>query len=282
GLELHSHRNSREQILKLLHSSFAFLALMGGVAVLWLLTNRHVPPDQSSAESRGGSNRIIAKVGSAELRSQDLQDALQLGLRGQASRVALTPKDSAVKESAALEHLIEDEILAQAARTNGVKTLLHGTEARQELSEKYVEEQAAKLPPLSEVELRDFYKNHGEKFYVPPAVQVRQLFLPLGFRKAKDKKEAEDLARKLGLDLAARIRQGQPLEKLAQQYSPAEHREKAGIQTFRGAVMEAVDEQKVLSLRPGEVVGPLRTEGGYSIFQGVAQTRGRLIPFFQA
>ena len=46
--------------------------------------------------------------------------------------------------------------------------------------------------------------------------------------------------------------------------------------------MEAADEQKVLALRPGEIIGPLRVEGGYSIFQGVARIRGRLIPFFQA
>jgi hypothetical protein len=268
--------------LKPLHSSFAVLSLTGGVVLLCLLTNRHVAPDRSSAGSRRGFNRIIAKVGSAELRSQDLQDVLRLGLRGQASEIALTPQNLAVRESAVLEHLIEDEILAQAARSNGLKTMLHGTEARRELSKEYVEEQAAKLPPFSEVELRDFYKNHGEKFYVPPAVQARQLFLPLNLREAKDKKEAEDSARKLGLDLATRIRQGQPLQKLVQQYTPASHREKAEIQTFRGGVMETSDEQKVLSLRPGEVVGPLRVEGGYCIFQGVAKTRGRLIPFFQA
>jgi len=46
--------------------------------------------------------------------------------------------------------------------------------------------------------------------------------------------------------------------------------------------MEVSDEQRVLALRPGEVVGPVRVEGGYSVFQGIVQVRSRLIPFYEA
>ena len=46
--------------------------------------------------------------------------------------------------------------------------------------------------------------------------------------------------------------------------------------------MAAEDEKKVLALRPGEVVGPLRIEGGYSVFQGVAQVRSGRISFYEA
>ena len=46
--------------------------------------------------------------------------------------------------------------------------------------------------------------------------------------------------------------------------------------------MAAEDEKKVLALRPGEVVGPLRIEGGYSVFQGVTQIRSGRIPFYEA
>jgi hypothetical protein len=46
--------------------------------------------------------------------------------------------------------------------------------------------------------------------------------------------------------------------------------------------MESEDERKVLALKPGEVVGPLRIEGGYSVFQGVAQVRSGRIPFYEA
>ena len=46
--------------------------------------------------------------------------------------------------------------------------------------------------------------------------------------------------------------------------------------------MELADERKVLTLPPGEVVGPLRIEGGYSVFQGVARVRSGRIPFYEA
>ena len=46
--------------------------------------------------------------------------------------------------------------------------------------------------------------------------------------------------------------------------------------------MELEDERKVLKLPPGEVVGPLRIEGGYSVFQGVARVRSGRIPFYEA
>ena len=46
--------------------------------------------------------------------------------------------------------------------------------------------------------------------------------------------------------------------------------------------MAAEDEKKVLALRPGEVVGPLRIEGGYSVFQGVTQVRSGRIRFYEA
>jgi PPIC-type PPIASE domain len=262
-----------------LPSILLVLALTGGAAFLTLRPNSRNPARQVAQGP--ASAAVLAKVGETELRREDLRDTLQIQSQGHASQT-LKPEDLALNETSALEHVIEDELLAQAAKGHGLSTALKGAQARQDLATGYVKERVAQLPPLSESELREFYRNHGEKFYIPPAVRVRQLFLALPLRQAKSKKEAEDLARKLGVELAARIRQGQSLEKLSQQYSPTDFMDRAQVQTFRGGVMEAADEQKVLALRPGEIIGPLRVEGGYSIFQGVARIRGRLIPFFQA
>jgi hypothetical protein len=256
------------------------LALTGGAAFLTLRPNSRNPARQAAQGRK--SVAVLAKVGQTELRSEDLPENLQIQSQGHASPTDLKPEDHTLIERAALERVIEDELLAQAAKAHGLSTALEGAQARQDLAAQYVKERATRLPPLSESELREFYRNHGEKFYVPPAVQVKQLFLALPLRQAKNKKEAEDLARKLGVELTARIRRGESLEKLSRQHSRADFMDRAQVQTFRGGVTEAADEQKVLALRPGEVVGPLRVEGGYSIFQGVARIRGRLIPFFQA
>jgi plasmid stability protein len=83
-------------------------------------------------------------------------------------------------------------------------------------------------------------------------------------------------------ELAERIRKGESWESLAAQHVPEGQRDRAQVHEFRGAAMEIEDERKVLTLPPGEVVGPLRIEGGYSVFQGVAQVRSGRIPFYEA
>ena len=82
--------------------------------------------------------------------------------------------------------------------------------------------------------------------------------------------------------LAARIRNGESLEALGKEHVPPAFLDRTKGYLFKGAVMDAADEQKVLALRPGEILGPVRIEGGYSVFQGIAQVRARLIPFYQA
>jgi hypothetical protein len=226
-------------------------------------------------------NQLLAKVGEVELRSEDLRDSLQKQFQGMVSHAGLAPRDLASTVGRALDQLIEDELLAQGARKQGLSVKSTGMAGRQELARLYVEQRVAKMPPVSDADLRSFYKNHGEKFYVPRGARVRELFLPL-HGPVEKKKNANDKAFAVGQELALRVQKGESLEDLAQQHTPEAQRERARIQLFRGAVMGPEDEAKVLSLRSGQVVGPLRVEGGYSIFQGVAQIRSRLMPFREA
>ncbi|HEU0005773.1 MAG TPA: peptidylprolyl isomerase, partial [Terriglobia bacterium] len=149
------------------------------------------------------------------------------------------------------------------------------------LAKQYLTLNLSKVPAVDEAALRNFYKNHGEKFVTPPRVQVRELFLPL--QEPRDKKDkTKDTAYVLGQELAERIRKGESCESLAAQHVPEGQRDRAQVHEFRGALMELEDETRVLTLPPGEVVGPLRIEGGYSVFQGVAQVRSGRIPFYEA
>ena len=86
----------------------------------------------------------------------------------------------------------------------------------------------------------------------------------------------------MGEELADRIRKGELLESLAAQYSPESERVCAQAHEFRSGPTEPQDERKVLKLKPGEVVGPFRIEGGYSLFQGGRQIRSGRIPFYEA
>jgi PPIC-type PPIASE domain len=224
-------------------------------------------------------DQVLAKVGSVELRGRELREALQIDFHVQMSHSSLSPEELSIKVSAALDKLIEDELLAQEARRQGMKTLLTGAPTRQDLASQYLKDQAAKMPLISDAEVRNFYKSHGEKFYVPKGVQVRELFLP--HQGTKEENIRQSQAYRLAEALAVRIRKGESLEALAQQYAPEPYRERAKGYLFKGSLMDAADEQRVLSLNTAEVVGPIRVEGGVSIFQAVAQVRGRFIPFSQ-
>jgi hypothetical protein len=225
--------------------------------------------------------RLLAKVGDVELRSEDLREVLQSEFHGQISHAGLSPEDLGLKVGRALDALVQDELLAQAARQDGFKTNLKGSAGRKDLANQYVAQNLSKAPPVGEVDLRNFYKNHGEKFIISARVQARELFLPL--QSPGDKRnKTKDKAYLLGQELAERIRKGESWESLAAQHVPEDQRERAQAHEFRGAPMEAEDEKKVLALRPGEVVGPLRIEGGYSVFQGVTLLRSGRIPFYEA
>jgi hypothetical protein len=225
--------------------------------------------------------RLLAKVGDVELRSEDLREVLQSEFHGQMSHARLSAEDLGLKVEQALAALVQDELLAQAARQDGLKTNLNGSAGRKDLAGQYLAQNLSKVPSVDEAALRNFYKNHGEKFIIPPSVQVRELFLPL--QSPRDKKDkTKDRAYVLGQELAGRIRKGESCESLAAQHVPEGQRYRAQVHEFRGAAMESEDERKVLTLPPGEVVGPLRIEGGYSVFQGVAQVRSGRIPFYEA
>jgi len=222
--------------------------------------------------------QLLAKVGDVELRSEDLREALQTEFHGQMSHAGLSPEDLAVRVGQALDMLVQDELLAQAARQDGLKTNLKGSAGRKDLAQQLLSQHVAKLSPVDDAALRDFYKNHGEKFVIAQRVEVQELFLAL----QSPDRQSKDKSYVLGQELADRIRKGEPLESLAAQFSPGSERLRALAHEFRSGPTEPEDERKVLELKPGEVVGPFRIEGGYSVFQGVRQVRSGRIPFYEA
>jgi parvulin-like peptidyl-prolyl isomerase len=226
------------------------------------------------------SDQLLAKVEAVELRSQDLKDLLQLDFHGQLLHSSMSSEDLSLRIASGLDKLIEEELLAQEATKRGMKTSLEGAQARRDLSGQYLKSELAKLSAVSDPEVRSFYKNHGEKFLIPGGVQVRELFVPHQGDPAK--KGKREKAFQLAEELAARARKGDSLEELGKQNVPAAFLARTKGYLFKGAVMDAADEQRVLALRPGVILGPVRIEGGYSVFQGIAPVRARRIPFYEA
>jgi hypothetical protein len=230
------------------------------------------------------SEQVLAKVGDVSIRGTDVRDALQTEFHGQQRHASLSRQDLALKISTALEGVLEDELLSQEARLRGFTSAFTGSQARKDLANQLFNTESAKLPPVTDQDMRTFYKNHGEKFYIPPGTNVKELFLPANSL-AEEKtirKEAIEKAMVLVKDLAGRIRNGERIEDLAKVHTPEAFQDRAKGFLFKGGMVDAKDEQAILHLRPGEVYGPVRVEGGVSVFQGISQERARFIPFFLA
>lgn len=226
------------------------------------------------------SDQLLAKVEGVELRSEDLKNFLQLDFHGQLLHSSMSSEDLSARIASGLDQLIEEELLAQEAKRRGLTTSLEGAQARRDLSDQYLKSELTKLAPVDDREVRTFYKDHGEKFLIPGGVELRELFLPhQGDKYTKEKREK---ALELAEEVAARARKGESFEELGKQYVPIAFLDRSKGYLFKGAVMDAADEQKVLALRPAEILGPIRVEGGYSVFQGIASVRARRIPFYEA
>src|SRR6516165_4243225 len=105
-----------------LPSILLVLGLTGGVALLALRSSNRSQAPHVTQDSLPVS--VIAKVGNVELHSADLLDAVQAQSQGRRVATGVKPEDLVLKEKAALERLIEDELLAQAAKAQGLSTAL--------------------------------------------------------------------------------------------------------------------------------------------------------------
>jgi hypothetical protein len=191
------------------------------------------------------SGQVLARVGSAEIRGVDVRDALQLDFQGQPIHGSLLPTDLAQRIADTLDRVVENELLAQLARQQGFSTSENGTLARQDLANQLLKSETAKLPGITDRELRSFYKDHGERFYIPPGVNVRELFLPVSAL-AEDPDNALERSKKLAESLAERLRRGEEAEMLAGEFVPQPFRERAKGFLFRGGILNEADEKSIL------------------------------------
>ncbi|MFN8007820.1 MAG: hypothetical protein U0V70_12485 [Terriglobia bacterium] len=225
-------------------------------------------------------NQPIAMVGATELKTNELRDYLLLTYQGQMTQAVLPKSEQLERISTGLDRLIDEELLAQAALKAGLKSSQKGIEEKRDLAQKYLESQLAKEPKIDDAQLRDFYKNHGEKFFIPGGVQLREFFIPYTGKKGKTGKA--DSALDLAGDLARRLAQGEQTDALIAEFIPEAYRGRAEIHLYKGSTIQPADDQKVLRLGSKEVAGPFRNEGGYSVFLAVSSERNRFIPFSEA
>jgi parvulin-like peptidyl-prolyl isomerase len=119
---------------------------------------------------------------------------------------------------------------------------------------------------IDDADLEVYYKTHESEFKHPQLVRVRHILIKAtkdmsDEDKAKAKKKAEDLL--------AKIRSGGDFEKLASEFSEDDGSKARGgdLGFLQMDSLPKPFEKVAISLKPGEVGGPVETSAGYHIIK---------------
>jgi peptidyl-prolyl cis-trans isomerase SurA len=149
--------------------------------------------------------------------------------------------------------------------------------------------QAREIGPsmtITQPEIRQYYKEHSEQFMTPETVTLRQLLVAVPSRSnepGQPQDAAADAAARARIeDLRTKAVAGADFAKLVQEQSDSD----AAIKTNGGLVgpvrvedLNPALKDAILSLQPGEVSPPIRTQGGYQILKLETRAVPELRPF---
>ncbi len=129
------------------------------------------------------------------------------------------------------------------------------------MSQKLVGYEIRSRVSVSPGEVNEFYKEHTVEFIQGDRVGLRQILVRIGSR-------AEDEAKIFAESLVAQIRGGKPFQELAKEYSEGSEAKEGGEMGWveRGQLLGEIDE-KIFSLKVGEVTDPFKSSLGFHIFQ---------------
>lgn len=214
-------------------------------------------PDGRLAPKLGSPGAVVAWVGDRTLTAEQLATALGgrwKGVANQAAAQAATPL--------VLERLIQEELLRLEAAARGYAD---APEARRALSayetqllvSQFLKQVVSPGVKVTQEEMRRHYEKHREEFRRPPRLQLGQITVA-------SEAEAQRLA---GL-----LKQGTDLAWLARQHSIDRLREQGGDRGWvtpspQGGPLDAA----LFGARPGDVLGPLPGDGGFTVTRVAAR-----------
>lgn len=119
--------------------------------------------------------------------------------------------------------------------------------------------------PVDEQALKAFYQENQDLFTVPEQRHARHILITAKKGDAASEKQALEKIK----EIQAKLKAGDPFEKLAQQYSQDPGSAHAGgdLGYFEQGMMVPEFDQKVFSMKKGEVSEPVQTQFGYHLIQ---------------
>jgi peptidyl-prolyl cis-trans isomerase C len=183
---------------------------------------------------------------------------------------------NSVKDVAGLKRFIEGlavrEVLLKQAEEAGIrKTTAFNSQLKQQLDLYLIEKMNHEIMDsvrITEQEARDYYEKFSDQFIFQRQVNVREILV-------KSKNEAEKLLEK--------IRSGEDFSMLAQKYSLRKWAAKQGGELGLCPKTQFGEHgEKIFSMKPGEIAGPLKNEDYYSIIKVIDIQEARSKTFSQA
>lgn len=224
--------------------------------------------------------RVVAKVGSVEITTLDLQAYLERFSPQERAQLLAQPDQL----NRAIGALIYWRSVAQEAQAKGTdKAPLVAAQLRIEheraLGELYLLEEDKRLIAPAQVEAlaRTEYNAHPERFRVAEQVSARHILLLDG------KRSADEDARLLN-ELRSALDAGADFAELAQTHSddPGSATKGGDLGTFsRGRMVEAF-EKVAFALEPGQISEPVRTHFGWHLIKVESRQPEHLRPYEEA
>lgn len=270
-------------------------------------------PANSAAAPSAPSTAVVATVNGVAISRAELDMATQV-LLGQAKMPAPTdPQQRQQIEAMALDSLIAQELLYQAAKSvhiadldNKVEEKINAAKARfgtpeafekalaqskmteQELKDRmtrevmigaYLEQEISAKITITPEQAKQFYDANPDMFKKPESVHASHILIGVDPKATPEEKQA---ARQKANDLHAKIKGGADFAEIAKAESTCPSAKKGGdLGTFGPGQMVKPFEDAAFSLENGAVSDVVETQFGYHIIKSQGKTPGETVPFDQ-
>ena len=271
------------------------------------------PASAPAAAPAVEASTVIAKVNEVPITAGDLNRALRAMLSQSRMPAPTDPAQRQQIEAMALDTLIAQEVLYQAAKDVAIADLDQQVAAKIEAAKArlgtpeafaqalaqtgiteeqfkvhlardlkigtYIQQEVDAKVTITPEQARQFYDQNQDKFKKPESLHASHILIGTD---AGATPEAKAAAKQKADDLLAKIKGGADFAELAKAESTCPSAQKGGdLGSFGRGQMVKPFEEAAFSLQDGEVSGVVETQFGYHIIKSQGKTPSEIVPFEQ-
>ncbi|MFN3406549.1 MAG: peptidylprolyl isomerase [Caldimicrobium sp.] len=227
------------------------------------------------------AGKVLAEVGPYKLFEEDLEDIMKSDPKVR-EILKVKPELKSQIQKTLIERWINISLLALAAKeekldTNpSIKNKILENE-KMLLAEEFLQRKLSNLT-VTEEEMRQYYEKNKSNYREPEGVQLKHILI---FVDSKEGKVAEERALNRAKQIRAQLLKGAKFEELAKLHSDdLASRDKGGdLGILRKGDTIPEFEEKVFSLKVGEISEPIRSPYGYHIVKVVKKIPASQLSF---